>query len=142
MFDGLGQNADAIRGALQRTEIGEVHQDLDPGGNEGVLLASFAKGPVHLAVDEVPDDADLLGDAKNLHRAGAQVVADGGNAVGLLDGELGDRKVGGFGADERDVGPVEGGDERQAAVRSDHLLRQKSRDGVRDGVVDVQQVQA
>jgi hypothetical protein len=46
-----------------------------------------------IAVDEVLDHANLVRDAEHVHRLLAQVVADGSDAVGFLDGKLGDRKI-------------------------------------------------
>ena len=102
-------------------------------------------GLVGVAVDEVVNHADFVLDAEDVDRVAAKVFADGGDAVGLFDGEFGDAEVGAVRADQRDVGAVQRGDEGQAAgfllERGGHLARQKRRDGVGNGVVNVQQVE-
>ena len=102
-------------------------------------------GLVGVAVDEVVDHADFVFDSEDVHRVAAQVLADGGNAVGLFDGEFRDAEVGAVRADKRDVGAVERGDEGQAAgiflECRGHLAREQRRDGVGDRVVNVQQIE-
>ena len=51
---------------------------------------------------------------------------------------LRDGEVGTIDAHQRDIGAVEGGDERQAPPGRQHLLREHGGDGVRNGVVNVQ----
>ena len=70
-----------------------------------------------------------------------QIFADGGDAVRFLDGEFRDRKVGAVRADQRDIGAVQRGDERQAPLSGHHLLRQQRGDRMRNRVVDVQQIE-
>ena len=72
----------------------------------------------------------------------AQVVGDGGDAVALIDAEAGDGQVGVIEPDEGDIGAVQGGDEGEAAILAEeHLAREIRGDGMRNRVVDVQQVQ-
>ncbi len=102
---------------------------------------------VDVAVDEVADDFDLGLDVEGFAGAVAEVGGDGGDAVGLLDAELGYREVGAVEADEGDVRAVQGGDEGEvaAALRLlaglEHLAGEQSGDGVRDGVVDVEEIE-
>ena len=59
-----------------------------------------------------------------------------------VDAEAGDGEVGAVVADEGDVGAVQGGDEGQvAAAGGEHLAGEQGGDGVRDGVVDVEEVE-
>ena len=79
--------------------------------------------------------------AEHFHGLLAQILADRGDAVGLLDGEFGDGEIGGVHAHQRDIGAVQRGDEGQPAHGGQHLLRQQGGDGMRDGVVHVQHVE-
>ena len=137
----FGEDADAVRDALHGPEVGKVNQQLLPGRGIRRGAGLLVIGMVEIAVDEVGDDADLVRYSKNLDRLPPQVLADRADAVRALDGKLGDRKVGGVGAHQRDIRPVQRGDEGQAALRGQHLLRQQRGDGMGDGVVDVQQVE-
>ena len=67
-------------------------------------------------------------------------MRDGGDAVGLLDGEFGDGQEAAIVPDQRDVGAVEGGDERQAPG-SRHGAREQRTHRVRNRVMNVQQVE-
>ena len=79
---------------------------------------------------------------EGLAGAVAKVGGDGGDAVGLLDAELGDGQVRAVEADERDVGAVERGDEgKMEAARGEHLAGEQRADGVRDGVVNVEEIE-
>ncbi len=75
-----------------------------------------------------------------------QILRDRGDAVALVDGEARDRQVRRIGADQRDVGAVQGGDVRQTAafarmIAGQHLPRQHGADRVRNRVVHVQQIE-
>ena len=84
----------------------------------------------------------MAGDAEVAEGLVAEVLRDAGDAVGLLDGVAGDGQIAAIEADEGDVGAVERGDEGQAAAAGgEHLAREQGADGVRDGVVDVEQVE-
>ncbi len=97
---------------------------------------------VQVAVDEVAYDLDGAGDAESLLGALAEVSGDAGNAVRLLNAEAGDGEVGRVETDKGDVGAVEGSDEgKMDAAGGKHLAGEKGRDGVRDGVVDVEEVE-
>ena len=50
-------------------------------------------------------------------------------------------KIRGIRADQRNIGAVQRGDEREPAFRREHLLREQRGDGVRNRVVDVQQIE-
>ncbi len=59
-----------------------------------------------------------------------------------VDAEARDGEIGAVEADERDVGAVERGDEGQVdALGGEHLAREQRGDGVRDRVVDVQEIE-
>jgi len=97
---------------------------------------------VEVAVDEVADDFDVAGNVESLISAVAKIAGDSGDAVGLVDAELGDGKVAAVEANEGDVGPVERGDEgKMFAAGGEHLAREQCADAVRNGVVDVEEVE-
>ncbi len=135
------QDADAIQHALHGTEIGHVNQQLFALGRVGSGAAFIRVGMVQIAIDEVIDDADFVGDAEYIHRMPPQIFTDRSDPVGFLNRKFSDGEVGGVGAYQRDVGSVQRRDERQPALRSQHLLRQHGRDRVRDGVMHVQQIE-
>ncbi len=64
-----------------------------------------------------------------------------GDAVGFLDREFRDREIGAVRAHQRDIRAVQRGDERQPPRGGQHLLGQQRGDGMRDGVMHVQQVE-
>ena len=68
-------------------------------------------------------------------------MRDGRDAVGVLDTEAGDLVERAVLADQRDVGAVQRRDELRRRF-ADDLTRQEAGDGVRDGVVDVQDIEA
>ncbi len=112
----------------------------------GVLGAEFADevfvALVDGAVDEVVDDLDRPGDFEIADGGALEVFGDGGDAVALVDAEAGDGEVAGVLADERDIRPVEGGDEGQAnALGFEHLAGEKGRDRVGNGVVHVEKIE-
>ena len=88
------------------------------------------------------NDANLIAHAEFFYSSTAQVLADGGDAIGLLDGELSDREVGRVSAYQRDIGAMQRGDEGELARFGGHLPRQQRRDRMWDGIVHVQQVEA
>ena len=90
-------------------------------------------------VDEVRDDVDRLPGVEVRRGLQPEPLGDGGDSVRHLDAELRDRQVAFVPADQRDVGSVQRGDHLQARMQD--LLRQVSADGVRDGVVDVEDVE-
>ena len=77
----LGQYANAIEHAFHRPEIGKMDQQLLARGSKSRRALLFAIGLIDIAVDEIRNDADLIGNPKNIDRAFAQVVADGSHAV-------------------------------------------------------------
>ncbi len=135
------ENAHAVGHSLHRPEIRKVNEHLCVRRNARNRRIAVAVRTVNVAVDEVGDDADLVFDAEHLHGSLFQIIADTSHAVGLLDGELGDGQIRTVRAHQRDVGAVQRGHKRQAPPRRHHLLCQKSGDGMRDGVVYVQQIQ-
>ncbi len=68
-------------------------------------------------------------------------LRDGGDPIGTLDRELGDRIEAGFLPDERDVGAMQRRDDREAAPGCQHLAGQERGGGVGNGVVDVEQIE-
>ena len=95
---------------------------------------------VEIAVDEIRYHVDGPLDFKFSQRAVSQVIRYGGDAVALLDREARDGQIAAVAAHQRDVRPVQGGDEGQAPRRGHHAREQRAyRMGNR--VVNVQQIE-
>src|SRR6266850_3697509 len=95
---------------------------------------------VEIAIHEIGDDFDGALDVEILESFLQKIVRDGGDAVALLDGKFGNGKIAAVAADEGDVRAVKGSDEGKAA-RSGHGTREQGADGMRNRVVDVEQVE-
>jgi len=139
------EDFDHVENALHRAEVREVYQKpLVVGDVFAALFHPFRLALIVVAVHEVGNDFDVVLDVEDFQRAGAQVLRDGGDAVALLDGKTGDRKIGAVQSDQRDVGAVQRGDKRQIAARRSgrqHLLGEHRAHRMRDGVMDVQQIE-
>ncbi len=86
----------------------------------------------------------MIFDVEHALRAIAKVIGDRGHAVALFNRVARNRQVRPVESDQRDVGAVKRGHERQsAAARSfrQHLARQQSAHRMRDRIVDVKQVE-
>src|SRR5579872_4711001 len=90
-------------------------------------------------VDKIIDDLDLLFDVEYLVGLVAEVLGDGGDGVGLVDGKGDDGGEGGVASDQGDIGPMEGGDngDAAAALRLHDLLGHKGGGSMGDGVVNM-----
>jgi len=107
------KNLDYVEHALHRPEVGKVHQQpLVVPDILDALFHPFRFAQILVAVDEVRDDLDVVLDVENVQRAVAQILRNGRHAVALLDGKARNRKIRAVEADQRDVGPVQGGDKR------------------------------
>ncbi len=95
-------------------------------------------------VDEVGDDIHAsVAAAEGLDRLVLEPLRDGGDAVGALDREAGDRLVRVVLPDDGDVGAMQGGhDGERTALLFQHLLGDPGAGRMRDGVVDVQEVES
>jgi hypothetical protein len=140
------KDLDGIEDALDWPEIGEMNQQRFAGAREA--LAGFGAdrfvtdGLVDVAVDEVGDDGDGARDIEIGEGFVAQVIGDAGDAVAFLDGVARDGQIAAVEPDERDVGSVQRGDEREtAAAGGEHLAGEQGTDGVRDCVVDVEEIE-
>ena len=112
------KDLDGVGHALHRTEIRKMHQQALAVGR--VLLRELRRifaSAIHVAIHEVVNDLDVILDVELAQRALPQVLRDGGDAVALLDGEARDRQIRAVQTDQRDVGAVKRGDERQLAPR-------------------------
>ncbi len=69
-----------------------------------------------------------------------QIMRNGGHAIGLLDREFGNGQEAAIVSHERDIGAVQGGNERQA-LGCRHGTREERADRMRNRVVNVEQVQ-
>ena len=97
---------------------------------------------VHVAIHEIRDGLNGPRNVEVRDGSFAQVVGDAGDAVAFLDGVAHDGQIAAVESDQRDVGPVQGGHERQmTAARGEHLPRQQRRNRVRNRVVHVQQIE-
>ena len=115
LFADQGENFDDVGDALDGTEIGEVHHDgLAIGRPFGALLG-IVVAAIEIAIDEIGNDFDGPLDVELLDGLFLEVVRDGGDAIGLLDGESRDREKAAVAADQGDVRAVQRGDEGQAA---------------------------
>ena len=95
--------------------------------------------PVLGGLHEVRDDGDLLVDSVVRGGLLPQEAGDGGHPVALLDAELHHGQEPGLEADQRDVGAMERGDDREVPV--EYLLGQEGAHGVRDRIVGVEDVE-
>lgn len=134
-----GEDFDDIQDTLHRAEIRKVHQDGFAAGRPLGAAALILGAMIEIAVHEIADDLNWPTDVEFLDRPVAQVAGDGGDAVALLDREARDGQITAVIAHERDVRAVEGGDERQAAGRG-HGPCEQSADGMRDRVMDVEEI--
>src|SRR6266478_522902 len=135
-----GENFDGVCEALDRAEIREVHEDGFAVGSPLCGEAFVGGAIVKIAVHEIRDDFDGALDFEFFERLLEQIAGDGGDAVALLDGKTGDGKIAAIAADESNVRAMESGDEREAARRG-HGAREQGADGMRNGVVNVEQVE-
>jgi hypothetical protein len=110
-------------------------------GTHGGDKVGFAD--VIVTIDKVMDDLDLGGgDIKCFASAVAEMVGYRGDAVGLYYPKPSDREVRVIEAHEGDVGSVEGGDEgKRSTSRGQHLTGEERADGVRYGVVNVEEIE-
>ena len=95
---------------------------------------------VEIAVHEIGNNFDGALDVELFDGLFEEILGDGGDAVGLLDGKFCDGEITAIAADESDVGAVERSDERQTAG-SGHGTGEKRADGVGNSVVDVKEVE-
>jgi len=136
----LREDFDAIGDPFYRAKIGEVHENRFAAGRPFFALCETGFARVQIAIDEIRDDFDGALDVEVPDGLIEEIFGDGGDAVALLDGKSGDREIRTIAADQGDVRTVKSGDERQAAWGS-HGTGQQGADRMRNGVVDVKQVE-
>jgi len=95
---------------------------------------------IEVAIHKIGDDFDGTLDVELFESLIEEVAGDGGDAVTLLDGKLGDGEITAVAADQGDVRAVKRGDEGKTARRG-HGTREQGADGVGNRVVYVQKVQ-
>jgi len=117
-----------------------VHQDGLTGRRPFGALREVGQARVEIAIDEVGDDLDGPLDVEFLEGLVQKILRNGGDAVALFDGKLGNRQIRTIAADQGNVRAVKRGNERKTA-RGGHRACEHGADGMRDGVVDMQQVQ-
>jgi len=135
-----GKNFNGIGNPFYGTEIGKVHEDGLAVGSPFSLAVRIRLARVEIAIDEIGDDFDGALDVELFDGLLQEVAGDGGDTVRLLDREFGDGEIGAIAADQGDVGAVEGGDERETA-RGGHRAREQGADRMRDGVMDVEEIE-
>ncbi len=137
------EDAHHVRHALHRAEVRDVHQDLLSGRQLLPQRGLVARAIVDGRVDEVVNHRHVApGAAERADRFVTEEVRDGGDAVGLFDGELGDRVKRRILADDRDVRAVQRRDHGDVApFLPQHLLRDPGARRVRNRVVHMQQVE-
>src|SRR5579872_1975526 len=106
------QNVDAIENALDRTEIRKVYQKLVSRGRPLPRPGFFGVRPVDFMVHEIGDHPNVVFHAEDLSRSLPDKFADTRDTVGLFDGEFSDGKVRTIRTHKRNVGAVQGSDER------------------------------
>ena len=110
-----GEDFDDVGEALDGAEIGEMHEDGLAVGRPLFEQLGMGLARVEIAVDEIGDDFDGALDVELFEGLLQEVLRDGGDAVGLLDGKFCDGEIAAIAADERDVGAVKSGDEGETA---------------------------
>ena len=116
VFANFRKSLDAVEHAFHRPEVGNVYDAF------AAAALRFRIGMVKQAVYEVVDDFDWVFDAEEVDGALAHVLADGSDAVRLLDRKLRDGEVRRICSHQRDVCSMQSSDKRQTACGG-HLLR-------------------
>ncbi len=134
------ENFDDIGKPFDRAKIGKMHKNRfavrSPfGAQSGIIFPA-----VEIAIHKIGDHFDRMLDVEFIERALFQIMGNGGHAVRLLDGKFCDRQKTSVIADERDIRAVKRGNKRQFVGRR-HGAGQQRADRMRNGIVDVQQVQ-
>ena len=98
---------------LHRPKVGQVNEQSLAGlGVERALLAvQHGVALVDVTVDEVLHDLDGSRDAEGLFGACAEMSGDGSDSVRTLDAVTRDGEVGTVQANQRDISPMQRGDE-------------------------------
>src|ERR1019366_10749285 len=141
------EDLDDVAQSLYGTKVRQVHQyPLVGAGVLGAMFQQFRSAVVEIAVDEVGNHLDGRLHRKHFQGPPLEILGDGGDAVALIDGKARDGQIRRIGANQRDVGTVQGGDVGQSATRAgviaaQHLARQHGTYGMGNRVVHVQQVE-
>ncbi len=135
------QNMHAVEHPLHRPKIRKMNQQFFAARGKRPGARFFRIRLIDLDVDEVRNDAHFVLHSKDFRRPLADELADAGHAVRFLNRKFGNWKVRAVRPHQRDVRPVQRGNERKHSLVRQHLLRQQRRDRVRNGVVHVQQVE-
>src|SRR5258708_4487100 len=135
-----GEDFDGVSDALHGAEIREMHEDGFAVGSplRGESLVGGAT--VEIAVHEIGNGFHGGVDFEFLESLLQKITGDRGDAVALLDGEAGDGEITAVAADESDVRAMQRSDEGKAAGCS-HGAREQGADGMRNGVMDVEEVE-
>ncbi len=131
---------------LYRTEVREMNQQTFSVGS--IFFAQFCRAfgipAVDIAIHRVINHLDTVLDVEHPKSPVAKVVGNGGNPVALLDRVTSDGQVRPVQPDQRNVGAVKRGDERQPAPPRSfghHLSRQQRAYRMRDGIVNMEKIQ-
>lgn len=90
----------------------------------------------------VRDHAEPVADREQFTGFAREPLRDAGQGIALIQAQLDRRVEGRLGADQRDVGPVQRGEGGDAPVGVEHFDGHPGADGVGQGVMQVQHVQA
>lgn len=71
-----------------------------------------------------------------------ETSGDGSDHGALRDGQPGDRLIGGVDTERGHIRAVQGGDDRESGGATDQILRDACAQCMRDGIVDVNQIEA
>ena len=88
-----GKYLDYVGRSLDRSKVGKVNQNFFPRGSEAFSQIAALGRLVDSAIYKVVNHLDLVLHGEGLVSSFAEVLRNGGDPVGLLDGELGDWKV-------------------------------------------------
>ena len=141
LFADTIKHFDYIRDSLHRPEIGHVNKNSLAIGR--ILLAPLSKilvARIHIAINKVVDDLDVVLHVELAHRSLAQILCDGGDSIALFDRVTRDWQVRTVLPYQRDVSSVKRCDEGQLAFLwscGQHLPREHCAYRMRDGVMHV-----
>ena len=79
---------------------------------------------------------------QELRGSRSETLGDGGDHGALRDGEPRDRLIGGVDTERGHIGAVQGGDDRKSGGRPEQILGDPRAQRMRDGIVDVDQIEA
>ena len=136
------EGPDHIQHPFYRAKVGDVSEEKFIRSREGGAPRLRAKlRSEFIRIDEVRDDLDWAACAEEPQGFAGKLVAHGGDAIGSIQAEAGDFEEGIVESHESDIRPMQRGNRRRPLLRREHLRAEPGRDGMRDGVVYVEDVE-